>query len=58
VLDEATPEQVRAEAAELMRTEIADAEAEPPADISLLFEHAYAEPLPSFEEELRELRDG
>jgi pyruvate dehydrogenase E1 component alpha subunit len=58
VLDEATAEQLRAEAAELMRTGIADAEAEPPADVSLLFEHAYAEPLPSFEEELRELRDG
>jgi pyruvate dehydrogenase E1 component alpha subunit len=58
VLDEATQEQVRAEAAELMRTGIAEAEAEPPADVSLLFEHAYAEPLPSFEEELRELRDG
>jgi pyruvate dehydrogenase E1 component alpha subunit len=58
VLDEATAEQLRAEAAELMRTGIAEAEAEPPADVSLLFEHAYAEPLPSFEEELRELRDG
>jgi pyruvate dehydrogenase E1 component alpha subunit len=58
VLDAATAEQMRAEAAELMRTGIAEAEAEPPADVSLLFEHAYVEPLPSFEDELRELRDG
>jgi pyruvate dehydrogenase E1 component alpha subunit len=58
ILDAATTEQMRAEAGQLMRTEIAAAEAEPPADVSLLFEHAYAEPLPSFDEELRELRDG
>jgi pyruvate dehydrogenase E1 component alpha subunit len=58
VLDAATAEQMRAEAAALMRTEIAEAEAEPPADVSLIFEHAYAEPLPSFDEELRELRGG
>jgi len=56
LLDEATAEQVRAEAAELMRTGIAEAEAEPPGDVSLLFEHAYGEPLPSFEDDLRELR--
>jgi pyruvate dehydrogenase E1 component alpha subunit len=56
VLDEAVAEQIRAEAAEVMRTGIAEAEAEPPADVSLLFEHAYAEPLPSFEHDLRELR--
>jgi pyruvate dehydrogenase E1 component alpha subunit len=58
VLDAATADQMRAEAAELMRTGIAEAEAEPPADVSLLFEHAYAEPLPSFDDELRELRGG
>jgi TPP-dependent pyruvate/acetoin dehydrogenase alpha subunit len=58
VLDSATAEQMRAEAVDTMRTGIAEAEAEPPADVSLLFEHAYVEPLPSFEEELRELRDG
>jgi pyruvate dehydrogenase E1 component alpha subunit len=56
VLDEATAEQVRAEAADVMRAGIAEAEAEPPADVSLLFEHAYVEPLPSFEDDLRELR--
>jgi pyruvate dehydrogenase E1 component alpha subunit len=58
VLDSATAEQMRAEAVDSMRTGIAEAEAEPPADVSLLFEHAYAEPLPSFDEDLRELRDG
>ena len=34
------------------------AEAEPPADVSLVFDHAHVEPLPSFEDELRELRGG
>jgi pyruvate dehydrogenase E1 component subunit alpha len=58
VLNAATAEQMRAEAAELMRSGITEAEGEPPADVSLLFEHAYVEPLPSFDEELRELRDG
>ena len=48
--------EVRSEALELMRTGIAEAEAEPPADISLVFEHAYAEPLPSFADDLAELR--
>ena len=48
--------QVRAEAADAMRRGIAQAEAEPPADVGLLFEHAYAEPLPSFAAELAELR--
>jgi hypothetical protein len=56
LLDEATAEQIRAEAGELMRTGIVEAEAEPPGDVSLLFEYAYAEPLPSFEDDLRELR--
>ncbi len=56
VLDEAAAEQIRAEAAALMREGIAQAEAEPPADVSLLFEHAYAEPPPSFADELAELR--
>ena len=35
------------EALELMRAGIAAAEAEPPADPSLVFEHAYADPPPS-----------
>ena len=39
-----------------MRAGIAEAEAEPPADISLVFEHAYAEPPPSFADDLAELR--
>ena len=56
VLDDATSEQIRAEAADLMRSGIAAAEAEPPADVSLLFEHALVEPPPSFAEDLAELR--
>ena len=39
-----------------MREGIAEAEAEPEADVSLIFEHAYAEPPPAFAEELAELR--
>src|SRR5213596_3563170 len=41
VLSDEAAEAVRAEAAELMRAGIAEAEAEPPADPALLFEHAY-----------------
>ena len=48
--------QVRAEAADVMRRGIAQAEAEPPADVSLLFEHVYAEPPASFAAELADLR--
>jgi pyruvate dehydrogenase E1 component alpha subunit len=47
---------VRAQAAEVMREGIAEAEAEPPPDVSLLFEHAYADPPESFQDELAELR--
>jgi hypothetical protein len=39
-----------------MRKAIADAEAEPPADVSLLFDHAYADPPASFASDLAELR--
>ena len=39
-----------------MRAGIADAEAEPPADPGLVFEHAYAEPPPSLADDLAELR--
>jgi pyruvate dehydrogenase E1 component alpha subunit len=53
--DEAA-EQIRAEAADVMREGIAAAEAEPPADIGLLFEHAFVDPPPSFETDLAELR--
>jgi len=50
--------QIKIEAQETMRRGIAAAEAEPPADVSLVFEHAHVEPLPSFEDELGELRGG
>ena len=49
-------ESVRAEAAELMRAGIAAAEAEPPADLSLLFYARFVEPPASFESDLVELR--
>ena len=39
-----------------MREGIAAAEAEPPADPSLVFEHAYADPPPSQAHDLAELR--
>jgi hypothetical protein len=39
-----------------MREGIAAAEAEPPADAALLFEHALANPPPSFDDDLAELR--
>src|SRR6266516_7205986 len=55
ISDEAA-EAVRAEAAELMRAGIAQAEAEPPPDPGLVFSHAYVEPPKSFEAELAELR--
>ena len=42
-------ESIRAEAEQAMRDGIAAAEAEPPADPSLLFEHALADPPASFE---------
>jgi pyruvate dehydrogenase E1 component alpha subunit len=51
LLDDAAVEAVREEAADVMRAGIAAAEAEPPADPSLVFEHAYVEPPPG-------LRDG
>src|SRR5213596_101500 len=41
VLSDEGAEAVRTKAAELMRAGIAEAEAEPPADPALLFEHAY-----------------
>src|SRR5436190_18564965 len=47
---------IRAEAAGAMRAGIAAAEAEAPADIALLFEHAYASPPASFSADLAELR--
>src|SRR5438046_1148842 len=56
VLSDEAAEAVRAEAADLMRAGIAEAEAEPPADPGLLFEHAYADPPASFQQDLAELR--
>jgi pyruvate dehydrogenase E1 component alpha subunit len=47
---------IREEAAQLMREGIAAAEAEPPADPGLLFEHAYVDPPASFGSDLDELR--
>ena len=56
VLTDEVVEEIRGEALDVMRQGIAEAEAEPPADPGLVFEHAYANPLPSFEQELAELR--
>jgi pyruvate dehydrogenase E1 component alpha subunit len=56
VLAPAQVEEIRDEALEVMRTGIAEAEAEAPADIGLVFEHAYGSPPPSQAEDLAELR--
>jgi pyruvate dehydrogenase E1 component alpha subunit len=56
VLSDEAAEAVRAEAVELMRAGIAQAEAEPPPDPELLFAHAYANPPASFRADLAELR--
>jgi pyruvate dehydrogenase E1 component alpha subunit len=56
LLDDATAGEIKAWAAELMREGIAAAEAEPPADPSLLFEHAFVDPPASFRSDLDELR--
>src|SRR6188474_1491494 len=56
ILTEERAEEIRQEALELMREGIAAAEAEPPADLSLVFEHAYADPPPSLIAERDELR--
>jgi pyruvate dehydrogenase E1 component subunit alpha len=47
---------IRNEALEALRQGIAAAEAEPPADVSLVFEHAYADPPPELGRDLSELR--
>ena len=44
VLTDAIAEGERAAALDVMRAGIAAAEAEPPGDLSLVFEHAYADP--------------
>jgi pyruvate dehydrogenase E1 component subunit alpha len=56
VLDDTTAEEIKAWAAGLMREAIAVAEAEPPADPALLFEHAFVDPPASFGSDLAELR--
>jgi pyruvate dehydrogenase E1 component alpha subunit len=50
LLDDATAEGFKAEAAELMREAIAAAEGEPSAAPELIFEHAYADPPPALRE--------
>jgi pyruvate dehydrogenase E1 component subunit alpha len=49
-------EEIRQDALATMRAGIAEAEAEPPPDPALVFEHAYAEPPESFVSDLAELR--
>ena len=56
VLTDELAEAVKAEALELMRAGIAAAEAEPPADPSLVFEYAYADPPQSLLAEQDELK--
>jgi pyruvate dehydrogenase E1 component alpha subunit len=59
VLDDELVAQTRLEAEDAMRTGIAEAEAEPPPDPALLYEHAYAEPPPEIAAMLaKELRRG
>src|SRR5512133_3470678 len=48
VLSDELAESTRAEAVEALRSGIKAAEAEPPADVGLVFEHAYAAPPASF----------
>ncbi|MDQ3085734.1 MAG: thiamine pyrophosphate-dependent enzyme [Actinomycetota bacterium] len=56
VLDGGRAEEIKQEALELMRTGIAEAEAEPAAEPDLVFEHAYADPPPGLADDLAELR--
>jgi hypothetical protein len=56
VLTDELAAQARSEAIEAMRAGIALAEAEPPGDPGLVFEHAYAVPPPSLARDLAELR--
>jgi pyruvate dehydrogenase E1 component alpha subunit len=56
ILDDARVEEIRQDALETMRAGIAEAEAEPAPDLALVFEHAFAEPPPSFATDLAELR--
>ena len=56
VLTDSRAEEIRHEALAVMRAGIEEAEAQPPADVSLVFEHAYAEPPSSHAHDLAELR--
>jgi pyruvate dehydrogenase E1 component alpha subunit len=56
MLGDALEQEIKGEAAEAMRAGIAAAEAEPLADIGLVFEHALADPPESFQHDLAELR--
>jgi pyruvate dehydrogenase E1 component alpha subunit len=56
VLGDDLVDQIRAEAVDAMRKGISEAEAEPPADVSVLFDRAFASPPASFESDLAELR--
>ena len=56
LIADADVEEIKQEALDLMRAGIAQAEAEPPADPALVFEHAYADPPPSQANDLAELR--
>ena len=56
VMTESQAEEIRNDALAVMRAGIAEAEAEPPADPALVFEHALAEPPASFRDDLVELR--
>jgi pyruvate dehydrogenase E1 component alpha subunit len=58
VLSDELAESTRAEAAEVLRDGIKQAESEPPADPALLFEHAYVDPPASFQADLSELREA
>jgi pyruvate dehydrogenase E1 component alpha subunit len=55
LLSDEAAEAVRAEAAQLLRDGITTAEAEPAADPSLVFSHAYVDPPASLEADLAEL---
>jgi pyruvate dehydrogenase E1 component alpha subunit len=56
LLDDELDELIRLQATETMRVGIAEAEAEPEPDVSLLFEHAYANPPASLDRDLADLR--
>jgi pyruvate dehydrogenase E1 component alpha subunit len=56
VLTDELDEQIRSDAADVLRAGIAAAEAEPPGDVSLLFDHTFVDPPASFGRDLDELR--